>query len=106
MIIFKIVLLAMVSVQAMKSSRKTSISVSAEFRSASAMSSKLFGSIFVSKACGGRLASSKLEITSCAVLVEAAQKKGGNSHHPIYRAFGTTMRVSSMEALDSSLGMM
>ena len=95
----------MVSVQAMKSSRKTSISVTAEFRSASAMSSKLFGSIFVSKACGGRLASSKLEITSCSVS-EAAQKKGGNSHHPICRAFGTTMQVSSMEALDSSLGMM
>ena len=90
---------------AMKSSTKTSIRVKTECRSASWRDSKSFGSIIFSNAWGGSFSHrSRLEITSLAVS-DAAQKNGGDSHHPICSAFGTTIFVSSSEAEGSSFGM-
>ena len=56
-----------------------------------------FSSIFVSKWCDGQgvFAESKFSMMSRAVSV-AAQKYGGDSHHPIWRELGTTISISSM----------
>jgi hypothetical protein len=42
-------------------------------------------------------------MTSLAVS-DAAQKNGGDSHHPIWRLLGTTIFVSSRCAFGSSFG--
>ena len=59
-----------------------------------------FFSIFSSKQCMGRSAHDwrRLSTISRAVSV-AAQKYGGDSHHPICRELGTTIYVSSRVAV-------
>ena len=54
--------------------------------------------------CAGRDASARREsMTSRAVSV-AAQKKGGDSHQPIWRQFGTTSMMLSMSDCGSVVG--
>ena len=47
----------------------------------------------------------RLVITSRAVSV-AEQKNGGDSHHPIWREWGTTISMSSMFVLEFCGGML
>ena len=59
---------------------------------------------FPSKMCSGRQSiSSSAWMVSLAVS-ESAQKNGGDSHHTICRAFGTTISISSMSMLSFSDG--
>ena len=62
-----------------------------------------FCSISCSNRCLGRLTSvSKASMTSLAVS-EAAQKKGGDSHHPIWSEFGTAILMSSSRVVPKVL---
>ena len=48
------------------------------------------------KVWGGICTSCRSESMTSQAVSEAAQKKGGDSHHPIWRHLGTTVRVSSI----------
>ena len=91
------------SVQLMKSSTNTSIRFTVDSRSCSEVFGVRvsFGIIFVSNGCGGKLVCSSCAMVSLAVS-EDAQKKGGDSVHPICKLFGTTICVSSVNVFASS----
>ena len=90
------------SVQPMKSSTKTSSKDMVLVRSSIGKVVKFVGSILDSKGCGGRSVPRREAMTSLAVS-DAAQKNGGDSHHPIWRLLGTSSSHLAVR-LDPHLG--
>ena len=84
------------SISSMNSSTKTSkrviLDIRSEILSTSVSASWVGGIMCDSNLWGGKLVWRRLCMTSRAVSV-SAQKKGGDSHHPIFRLFGATMQM-------------